>query len=187
MKPQDSQIKWQGASWRLRADRYVLPDGTQFEKGVIEHPGAVVLVPLRPLADQPELLMLQQYRHSVQDDLLELPAGTRQVGESWLACAQRELREETGFRAESFVLLGEMLLAPGYSNERLHVYLALGLTPDELPPDADETITVRPMPFAEAWQMAQDGRLLDAKTIVALLWTAVYLQTHPNDWPSPQS
>ncbi|HIP71690.1 MAG TPA: NUDIX hydrolase, partial [Anaerolineae bacterium] len=99
---ESSPVIWQGASWRLRLDRRQLPDGSVVEKGVVDHPGSVVLVPLRPLPDDYELLMLRQFRHALDRTILELPAGTRGWQEDWLVCAQRELREETGYRAEKF-------------------------------------------------------------------------------------
>jgi ADP-ribose pyrophosphatase len=170
-----SQIVWQGESWHLRVDTMSLPDGTAVTRGIVVHPGSVVLVPVRPSANGPEVLMLRQYRRSLVSTILELPAGTRHEGEPWLACAQRELREETGYRAARFTSLGEIWPAPGLTDEVMHIYLARTLTPDPLPGDADETIEVTPMPLAALVPMAQDGRLQDAKSVVALWRTAVYL------------
>jgi len=176
MKPPSSQIVWQGESWHLRVDTLPLPDGTAVTRGIIVHPGSVVLVPVRPSATGLEVLMLRQYRLSLDSTILELPAGTRHWQEPWLACAQRELREETGFRAAQFSSLGEVWPAPGLTDEMMHIYLAQDLVPDPLPGDVDETIEVTPMPLAELVQMAQDGRLQDAKSVVALWRTAVYLR-----------
>ena len=157
----------------MRVDKWTLDNGRCLEKGIIEHPGAVVLIPFQP---PDTILMLRQYRTAFEQEILELPAGTRHWDEAWLHCAQRELREETGHRAESFTSLGEIWPAPGVSTERMCLYLATGLTPDPLPQDVDEQITLTPMPLTKLVTMAQDGRLQDAKSIVGILRTAVYLQ-----------
>lgn len=173
---ESSPIIWQGTSWRLRLDRLQLPDGSVVEKGVVDHPGSVVLVPLRPLVDDYELLMLRQYRHALDQTILELPAGTRGWQEDWLVCAQRELREETGCGAATLTDLGEIWPAPGLSNERMRLFIAENLAEDPLSPDVDEQIEVTPLPLSELVQMAYDGRIQDAKSIVGILKTADFLQ-----------
>lgn len=175
LKRESSHVIWQGQSWRLRVEKIVLPDGSRLERGAIEHPGAVVVVPLRLADGDFEVLMLRQYRHAVDEEVLELPAGTRGWDEDWQACAQRELREETGYRAATLTALGEIWPAPGLSNELMTLYLARGLSPDPLSADLDEELEVRPMPLAELVAMAHDGRLQDAKSIVGILRAAVYL------------
>jgi ADP-ribose pyrophosphatase len=148
------------------------PDGVIVERGYIEHPGAVVLVPL--LGDK--VLMLRQYRWTVDETVLELPAGTRGWDEEWLVCAQRELREETGYRAEQFISLGEVWAAPGVSDERMALFLATGLTPAPLAADFDEVIKVEPVALEELVVMALDGRLEDAKSVVGVLRAAEYVK-----------
>lgn len=174
MKPVQSRIVWEG-KWRVRVDTYRLGDGRLAERGTVEHPGAVVMVPLVKRAGGGELLMLRQYRIALDQSILELPAGTREGDEPWLECAQRELQEETGFRAESFVDLGLIWPAPGVSNERMAVFLAEGLTADPLPMDDDEEIAVETWPMDELVAMALDGRLEDAKSVVAILRAAHFL------------
>ncbi|MEW5986797.1 MAG: NUDIX hydrolase [Chloroflexota bacterium] len=156
-------------------EEVTLPDGSTIERGHIEHPGSVVIVPLQGT----EVLMLSQYRRSLGQTILELPAGTREWGEEWLLCAQRELREETGFQADQFVDLGRVWPAPGVTDELMAVYLALGLSYAPLPADFDEQIEVRPMALADLVKMALDGRLWDAKSVVAILRTAAYLGDSP--------
>ena len=176
IKKIDSQSLWQQEdSWRLRLDTLQLPNGRTLTKAAVEHPGSVVLVPVRPSVNGPEILMLRQYRHVLDQTILELPAGTREWGEAWLACAQRELREETGHRAEKFTALGQIWPAPGISDELMQLYLAEELSPAPLPGDEDEAIDLSPMPLAELVEMAWNGRLQDAKSIVGLLRTAHYL------------
>lgn len=176
MKAIQSQVLWRGASWRLLVNSVLLPDGSTVERGSIEHPGAVVLVPLRYLDGVPEVLMVRQHRLAIDEMLLELPAGTRGWDETWQHCAQRELREETGFRAEKLLSLGDAWAAPGISSERLRFYLATELTADPLPHDVDELIEVQPMDLIELKAMAMDGRLLDAKSIIGILKTAHHLE-----------
>lgn len=170
---QSSRILWNGPSWRLRGYPVTQSDGSVVEKGFIEHPGAVVLL---PRTGNGEILMLRQYRASLQETILELPAGTRGWDEAWQACAQRELREETGYRAETLVELGDVWPAPGYSDEVLRFYLAEGLRHDPLTPDADEEIALQPVALEALADMALDGRLQDAKSIVGVLRLAARLQ-----------
>jgi ADP-ribose pyrophosphatase len=171
-----SKPLWQQSDgWRLRLDTLQLPNGRTLEKAAVEHPGAVVLVPLRPLANGPEVLMLHQYRHVLDQTILELPAGTRGWDEDWLACAQRELREETGHRADKFTPLGQLWPAPGISDELMQLYLAEELAPAPLPGDEDEMIELVPMLLEELVEMAWNGRLRDAKSVVGILRTAHFL------------
>lgn len=174
----DSRIVWQG-KWRVRVETFRLPDGSLYERGAVEHPGAVVLAPLRTGPDGHELLMLRQYRPALRRTILELPAGTREPNESWEVCAQRELQEETGYRASRFVSLGEIWPAPGLSDERMALFLAEGLTPSSLPKDVDEEITVEPWPLRLLVAMALDNRLEDGKSVVAILRAAVHLGLMP--------
>ena len=166
-----SQLLWQGRSWQLNFVQATLPDGLLVEDGVVDHPGSVVIVPL----DGEEVLMVYQYRLALDETTLELPAGTRDAGEDWLECAKRELREETGHRADTWTELGRLWPAPGLSNEQMAVYLATDLAPDPLPADVDEVIEVRPAPLEEIVAMARDGRLQDAKSAVGILRAAAHL------------
>jgi ADP-ribose pyrophosphatase len=171
----DTRIVWEG-KWRVRVDTFRLAGGQRYERGAIEHPGAVVLAPVRPGPDGYEVLMLRQYRPALDKTILELPAGTRDPAESWLDCAQRELQEETGYRAATLTPLGEVWVAPGLSNERMALFLAADLTADPRPMDVDEEIAVEVWPLAELAAMALDGRLEDAKSVVAILRAANYLE-----------
>ena len=177
MKKIGSKKIWQGSSWYLQLDSLQLDDGQIVEKGAIMHPGSVVLVPIRPFSDHDvEVLMIKQYRHVLDQTILELPAGTREWAEAWLPCAQRELQEETGHRAEQFDLLGEVWPAPGFTNELMRIYVAQNLHHDPLPGDVDEEIEVMPMKLSILLEMCANGRIQDAKTILSLQKTAVFLQ-----------
>ena len=187
MKVKQSHIAWESSSWRLRVDTLIAPDGTELDKGFIEHPGAVVLIPVRETAVSessaqplsPEILMISQYRRAIDENILELPAGTRGWAEDWLECAQRELREETGYRADKIVLIGEFWPSPGMSSELMRLCLATGLHQDPLPGDVDEEIEVKPMALLELVDMAKNGQILDAKSIVGILKAADYLAKQP--------
>lgn len=175
MKPKQSEIVWWGDSWHFWQHELALPDGRLLRKGTIDHPGAVVLIPLRDAGTGPEILMLRQYRLALNQTILELPAGTRGWQEDWLACAQRELREETGFRAGHFHFLREFWPTPGLSNERMRLYLATELQPDPLPGDPDEEIELHSLPLSQLLRMAADGRLQDAKSLIGVWATAAFL------------
>lgn len=182
IKRTHSEPLWQQEnSWRLRLDTLLLPNGRSVQKAAVEHPGAVVLVPLRTSANGLEILMLRQYRHALSQTILELPAGTRGWDEDWLACAQRELREETGHRAEKFTDLGQIWPAPGISDELMQLYLAENLSPAPLPGDEDEQIELVPMLLEELVELCWNGRLQDAKSIVGILRTARYLEQLPQN------
>lgn len=178
MAGRSARIEWAGESWRLRVEEVVRPDGSSVEKGYLEHPGAVVLVPLR---SDDEVLMVRQYRRTAGEAILELPAGTRGWDEEWTACAQRELREETGYRAATLTPLGYVWAAPGYSDEVMALFLATGLQLAPLSADFDEVIELAPMPLGELVTMAHDGRLLDAKSVVGILRAAAYLGGSAHD------
>ncbi len=167
-----SRLIWQTDSWRLQAVTITLPNGRQAEKGVIDHPGSVVLIPIVNDSNPVEIWMIRQYRLALDETILELPAGTRGWHEGWLDCAQRELREEIGMRAESFTPMGEIWPAPGSSNEKMQLMLATGLSADPLPPDLDEQIERVAMPLDDLVAMALNGRLHDAKSVVAILRAA---------------
>jgi ADP-ribose pyrophosphatase len=132
---------------------------------VIEHRGGVTLVALDP---DGRLLLVRQYRHAVGRELLELPAGTLDAGEAPEVCAQRELQEETGYRAGRLERLGGFYTAPGYCTEYLHVFLCTELVVDPLQGDED-AIEVVPLPLDEALRMISSGEIEDAKTAAALL------------------
>lgn len=148
-------------------------DGNRHARQVVLHPGAVTIV---ALLDDGRVLLVRQYRHAVGEVLLELPAGTldRQPDgstEDPLLAAQRELSEETGHRADRWRELAVFYTAPGFANERMHLFLATGLTADEAysGPAPDERLEVEAYPLAEMVELAQSGQLRDAKTLVGLL------------------
>jgi ADP-ribose pyrophosphatase len=161
-----------GRVFNLVTETVTLSNGTRAELDVIEHPGATAIV---PFIDSDHILMLRQYRHAVKTDLWEIPAGTLDPQENELQCARRELTEETGYEAAEWQKMGEIVPVPGYSNERIHMYLATGLEKAEQNLDEDEVIEVQRIAFDEAFAMIQRGDVQDAKTICGLYLAQQYL------------
>ena len=158
---------WDSEKWRLDIYDLTKPNGEKVETAVVRHPGAVILVPIDENGD---VLILKQYRLPLDQTILEIPAGTRESkSEAWEVCAQRELREETGYRADELIDLGIMWPLPGTSDEELKLFVATGLTYDPLPQDFDEEIEVVRMGLDELCAMALDGRLQDMKSCTAVL------------------
>ena len=167
-----SETLLKGRAFLIRRDTLKTPDGRETKFDIIEHGGSVIIVP----EDQDgNLLFVRQFRHAAGLDLLELPACTLEAGEDPAVCAAREIREETGFAANKIIKIGDFFLAPGYSTEFMHVYLAQDLRYDPLEADADEFLSVEKIPFAEAIQMAERGEMPDAKSLAALLLAKSHL------------
>jgi len=161
---------YEGKIFNMAVERIVLPNGMVKDREVVRHPGAAAMV---PLFDDGKVALIKQYRHAVGEFLWEIPAGTLEPNESPLACARRELVEETGFEARDLVKVADILPAPGYTDECIHIFLATGLTPAEQNLDDDEVLEVRPTPFDRAIEMIKEGKIQDAKTITGLLLIAM--------------
>lgn len=157
---------YQARVFRVCREAVTLPNGVRTSVEVIRHPGSAAIVPLLP---DDRVVMLRQYRHSVGEYLWEIPAGTLDSGEDFLQCARREIVEETGYRASHFERLTEIVPAPGYSDERIQIFLAAGLEPAPQHLDRDEVLEVVPLPLDETLAMIRDGRILDALTVIGLL------------------
>ena len=161
----DRQLLHRGRVFDFTLETVTLENGETVVLEVIRHPGAAAIV---AMPDSDTLLMLRQYRHAVGGTIWEVPAGTLNEGESPQDCAGRELIEETGYAAHAWERLGEIVPVPGYSDERIYLYLATDLTPDRQRLDADELIQVATVPLKDAMEMIGDGKIQDAKTIAAL-------------------
>lgn len=165
-----SRPVFDGRIIKVRVDTVRLPDGRQALREVVDHRPAVVLVPVDEAGN---VLLVRQFRYAVGGELLEAPAGVVEDQETPEECAQRELREETGYRAGSIRRLGGFWTGPGFCNEFIHAFLATGLTPGSLAADPDENITVERVPLATVRELIHDGSIQDAKTIAALLMAAM--------------
>jgi len=157
---------WRGSVGQFGEEDILLPDGREFTLGILKHPGACAVVPL--LADG-RVVLLRQYRHAVRETLWEIPAGKLDHGEALEVCARRELREETGYAAGQLESLGSICVTPGYSDERIHLFLARELTAGAQALAANESIQCTQLPLTEAIRMAQSGEISDAKSVIALL------------------
>jgi ADP-ribose pyrophosphatase len=146
----------------------IFDDGVEATREVVEHHGASVIIPL--LKDN-QILLVRQYRYAVGRELLEIPAGTCNDQEDPEVCAERELKEETGYDCDELEKVLECYVAPGYSTEKIHFYLARGLHRTGQTLDEDERITVVPLSITEALTKIRDGEICDAKTICALFRT----------------
>lgn len=150
----------------MREDTVALPSGRTGKREIIEHKGAVAILPVRP---DGKVVLVQQYRHATGEVLLELPAGGLNAGEDPQACAARELIEECGLKAERFTLLFSCFLAPGYSSELIHVFLAEELEDVDAEPEEDENLEIGEYSLDELMQLIDAGQIRDAKTLAGLL------------------
>ncbi len=165
---------YDGKIIKLDLDRIRFPDGSEGEMAVVRHPGASAIVPFLsdPGGADPDLLLLRQYRYAGGGYLYEIPAGRLDAGESPIDCARRELREETGCTAESVQEMCAPLMTPGFADERIHIFLATGLTRGETAYEVDEFAEVHVLKLSRALIMIEQGEIVDAKTIIGLLFAA---------------
>jgi ADP-ribose pyrophosphatase len=163
----ESRLVYEGHFLKVSRDRIRLPDGRESAREFIRHPGAVMIV---PLLDDGRLLLERQYRYPMERVMLEFPAGKLDPGEDKLACAQRELLEETGYRAAEWAHAGVLHNAIAYSDEGIEIFFARGLVAGERQLDEGEFLDLVTHTPAELDQLAARGELTDAKTLIGMLW-----------------
>jgi ADP-ribose pyrophosphatase len=169
-----SQDIYRGRVINVRVDTIEVERGGNVRREVVEHPGAVVVVPIDP---DGRILWVRQYRYAVDKELLELPAGTLERREEPEACAQRELAEETGFSAGKLEGLGSFYSAPGFCTELMHAFAATSLHPAaDAHADEDEEIELEPLTLRESLLRIDAGDVRDAKSLAAIF---LYLRRHP--------
>lgn len=164
----------------MDVDEVRFPDGSVGELEMIRHPGASAIVPFLgdPTGDDPQILLIRQFRHAADGYLYEIPAGRLDPGEDPRACAVRELKEETGCSATAVEKLFTMYTTPGFTDEKIHVFMATGLKAGESSHEADEFLDLQPMPLSRALSMVEAGEIQDAKTALGLLFTAGFRARH---------
>lgn len=155
-----------GRRIKVAVDTLTTATGQTIRRDLILHPGAVVIL---PVLDAERVVLIRNFRFSVGETLWEIPAGTVEPGEELELCAKRELAEETGYSAETWTYRGFLYASPGVLDEKLHLFIAEGLTPGAMRPEADEQIEPVTLPLTEAVRMCVDGVIKDAKTIASLL------------------
>lgn len=171
-----SQRIHEGRIINLREDTVALPSGRHGKREIVEHKGAVCIV---PVLEDGRVVMVRQYRKPAEAVLLEIPAGSLEVGEDPLACADRELTEECNYKAGRLTPLFTCYLAPGYSTEIMHGYIGEDLRHLPGTPDEDENLEIQTYTIDELLPMIDDGRIRDSKTICGLL--ALYRRRHQHE------
>jgi ADP-ribose pyrophosphatase len=165
-----SQWVFTGKLLKVRVDEVALPTGRRATREIVEHPGAVAIVALRGEGEEEQIVLVRQFRKAVEESLLEIPAGTLEPNEEPLACAQRELLEETGFVAQRWEHLQTFYTAPGFCTEKMRLYLARDLRPAPHRPAPDEQIELGFYSRSHVKELLQAQQIRDAKTLVGLLW-----------------
>jgi ADP-ribose pyrophosphatase len=162
----------------LDLDTVGFPDGSTGTLEMLRHPGASAVVPFLddPRADDPRIILIRQFRHAAEGFLWEIPAGRLDPGEEPEACARRELREETGYSAADCRRLVTIHTTPGFTDERIHLFMATGLRAGDHAREADEFVEVHETRWSEALRLVENGEVSDAKTLTALLYTETSLR-----------
>jgi ADP-ribose pyrophosphatase len=161
-----------GRVFHMVRENVTLDNGATTDLDFIEHPGAAAIV---ALTSEENVVLVRQYRHAVGRYIWEIPAGTLAPGETAAECARRELVEEAGYQAAQWQALGEITPVPSYSDERIHLFLATGLSAAAQQLDADEVLQVHCVPLAHVDGMIARGDLQDAKSICALLLAQLWI------------
>lgn len=161
------EYKFKGRVINLKVQQVELPNGEIAVREVVEHPGAVAIV---AYLDSNTILMVEQFRKAIDRVILEIPAGKIEKGEDVKLCGIRELEEETGYKAKNLEYLGEIVTAPGFTDEYIYLYKATELSKGEVNRDDDEFINVKSYNIDSIKDMIKNGEIIDGKTIAALLY-----------------
>ena len=170
---------YHGLVFDVQLDRVRFPDGSVGELEILTHPGAAAVLPVyraeeRPEGAGPAVVLLRQYRYAAGGEIWEVPAGKLEEGESPTSCARRELEEEAGLRARELRPLTTIYTTPGFTDERIHLFLALGLEPGEAAHEETEFIRPHVLPLDEAIELVRSGGIRDSKTVCTLLHAASF-------------
>ncbi len=160
-----SETIYEGRVIKVQVDEVLLPNGKTAKREIVRHQGAVAVL---PLTDDGRMVAIRQFRKPLGRSIVEIPAGKLEPGEDPLACAKRELEEETGYQASQFTHLSSFYTSPGFADELLHLYVATGLIDGAARPDEDEFVEVMHLTLEEAQALHASGEIRDAKTVLAL-------------------
>jgi ADP-ribose pyrophosphatase len=169
-----SEPVYAGRIVKLFRDTVRFPDGSTGELDIVRHPGASAIVPFLTDATgaDPQLLLIKQYRYAAGGFIYEIPAGMLNPGEDPLDCARRELKEETGCTAQKIEHLFTLLTTPGFTDERINIYMATGLERGDTAHESDEFLTIETMTLSSALRLIQKGEITDGKTALGILFAA---------------
>lgn len=172
-----SRRAYSGRVISVDVDRVRFPDGTEGELEMVRHPGASAVVPFLsdPAGEDPQLLLIKQYRYAAEGFLYEIPAGRLDPGELPEACAIRELREETGCTTRSVEHMYTFYTTPGFTDEKIHLFLAVGLERGEATREKDEFLEVETLSLSRALELIRSGEIRDGKTVVGILFAAGFV------------
>jgi len=165
-KTLDSRIIYEGKIIKVRVDRVLLPNNREATREVVEHPGAVSVIPIK----DGNVIFVKQFRKPVEEELLEIPAGKLEKGEDINECVKRELQEETGYIAENIRYITSFYTSPGFSNEIMHLFVAENLKKTVANTDEDEFIEIEEIPIGSISDIIKMGKIKDSKTLIGLLY-----------------
>jgi ADP-ribose pyrophosphatase len=173
----ESKVSYEGPLFRVLSERVQEPTGKVVHRDVIRHNGSAVILAIDKgkKKSDPVVLIERQFRHAAQQFLYEVPAGKMEAGEDHLEGAQRELLEETGYRAKKWTKLVKYFASPGFLGEWMQVFLAEDLTPGEARPEEDESFELQFVPLSELLRLIGDGKIRDGKTLISVLFYTRYL------------
>jgi len=173
-----SSRRYSGRIVRVDLDQVEFPDGSRGQLEMIRHPGATAIVPMldAPTDPDPRILLIRQFRHAADDFIWEIPAGTLDQGEDPEVCARRELAEEAGCTAGHLQHLTTVFTTPGFTDERIHLYLATDLTRGDASPEHDEFLSVHEWRWSDIGTMIRQGTIRDAKSLCALFFVQSFLR-----------
>lgn len=161
---------YKGKTINLKVEKVRLPNGKEAKREIVEHPGAVAII---PFISEDKIIILEQYRRAIEEIILEIPAGKLHKGEDLESCARRELEEETGYKAKEMQYLGRLAMAPGFADEIIYLYSAKELYRGSVNLDEDEFVNIKEMSIEEIKEAVKNNKIIDAKTIAALTFIEI--------------